>query len=364
MEHHALAFLEDARHWGWPPLHFLNNLAYPMREGGEFPLNLIMHGVIESNRLQGGFMDEFWEALSKCHPTIEKNVAYLKSRARSIEPAKTMNYIMKGVGSAPIDHSPLDRLAGRVLKHLIIPFMQVPDNRQYALAPETIAALQSKGCGPLTDAFFDKSTPTFLKEELLKFLLRRRDGAVCLVTGCRFKFQDEPGNDGVDPEVVYLIPDVFGKKREYMEFLERFVSPAIYHTVQLHIRGPGNAILLQKHARLAFEDFVWGIELREAADQKELSWFWLHEDLRQLGKDGSCNGSTSDLINLQHVRHGDRLWFGCGTDGAKLRYGPTPSADRLVQQLRVEANYSAFPTPMLRHDEFVSILTAKLLLLV
>jgi hypothetical protein len=59
-----------------------------------------------------------------------------------------------------------------------------------------------------------------------------------------------------------------------MEFLEMFVCPAIYQTVQLHIRGPGNAILLQKHARMSFEDFAWGIELKEEVGKHVCALFF------------------------------------------------------------------------------------------
>ena len=73
MEMHALAILEAAESWDWP---FTYRVQGSGERSGKFKVitpKLLSGFISESQVLGGTLLDQFWAAVSECHPRLAEN---------------------------------------------------------------------------------------------------------------------------------------------------------------------------------------------------------------------------------------------------------------------------------------------------
>ncbi|KAF8330339.1 uncharacterized protein EI90DRAFT_3124372 [Cantharellus anzutake] len=358
MDRHALAVMEVAESWDWPP-------TYRIRASGDRDFKAVtprlMSGFIaESQALGGTLVDQFWIVVGKCHPRLEENIKILRHTEFS-SPLHSETLLFKGVNREAVNFSPIFQMGAELFAHLCVALsvMNLRSRKSGSGTPFSVNDFIAKDTDELLQMAASEGLGT-RKRAALGALIFKRDGQSCPLTGLPFAFDPE---DGVKPHLAHIIPYLVHNKPETIKCIAMLAGTAICDLVLEQLNGPGNLMLIQSDAHAAYGDIRWGIEARN--ENGMFKYIYRRVPYK-----------TAKGPGIIRLRDGDQIVFGGGPEAARLGPGPNPllcnvqlavartvrmsGAADIIAQMIDDGDDSDFPHVYIASPAFCDILTAQL----
>jgi len=127
MDKHALALLDAANSWSWPPTSRIQQSgAISTRSKFKAVTPKLLAGFLSESVKQGGtLLDQFWFIVGGCHPKLEENIQKLRLTEFS-SPNQTELKLFEGLDRDAIDFDPIFALAAELFTHLGVACMRSP----------------------------------------------------------------------------------------------------------------------------------------------------------------------------------------------------------------------------------------------
>ncbi|KAF8071555.1 hypothetical protein FPV67DRAFT_1667049 [Lyophyllum atratum] len=360
MDRHALAILEVAEAWNWPAPSCMET-PEDHSQAHEFKTvcrKLLSCFVMESHRLRGTLLEQFWNAVERCHPQFSENVQRLRTADYSCV-GQTEQTLFDGVESATVEFTPVFELAADVFTHVGLAFVN-SENRQiwrFFSPPTGTNARDDPG----------KEPHHTQSQESLKLSALKRDGTSCPLTKMAFF-----GMEGVDPILMHVIPDSVRSKPDTLKYIAVLGGRVARDKVLEFANTIDNVWAMEANVAAAHRLCKWGIEACCNTDDPSRKHGKVEYVLRTFSFDSEQNiGST-------RLRDGDEIRFGDGPEGPLLRCGPHPllcnvrlavgralytsGAAEFITRLMEDADESNRQCDVLKDRDFENVLDAKLLI--
>ncbi|KAH9979799.1 hypothetical protein BJV74DRAFT_887877 [Russula compacta] len=134
MDQHALAVLEQENLLNWPTT---RRIPESGKQGGilaSITPKLLYYLILESQRLGGGVLDQFWNQLGSCNPKLKENIENL--REKNFESSQlTVEMLSRGPNPKEVDYGPVLKMAAEYFTHHGAAFMN-PGGRRSGTGTE------------------------------------------------------------------------------------------------------------------------------------------------------------------------------------------------------------------------------------
>ncbi|KAF8071563.1 hypothetical protein FPV67DRAFT_881722 [Lyophyllum atratum] len=360
MDRHALAILEVAESWTWPAPSCMET-PEDHSQAHEFKTvcrKLLSCSVMESHRLGGNLLEQFWNAVERCHPRFSENVQELRTAEYS-SVGQTEQTLFDGVASTTADFTPVFELAADLFTHVGLAFVN-SENRQ-------IWRFLSPPLGTNARDDSGKEPHRTQSQESLKLLALKRDGASCPLTEMAFF-----GIDCVEPILMHVIPDSVRSKPDTLKYIAVLGGKVARDKVLEFANTIDNVWASEATVAAAHRLCKWGIEACSNADDPSRSHAKVKYVLRTFSFD------SEQKVGSTLLRDGDEIQFGDGPEGHELHYGPHPllcnvrlavgralytsGAADFITRLMEDADESNRQCDVLKDKDFEYVLDAKLLI--
>ncbi|KAF8330338.1 uncharacterized protein EI90DRAFT_2922141 [Cantharellus anzutake] len=319
MDRHALAVMEAAESWDWPPTYRIRASG---DRGSEFKAimpRLLSGFVAESQALGGTLVDRFWVVVGKCHPRLEENIKILR-HAEFSSPLHSETVLFEGVDRETINFSPIFQMGAELFTHLCVAFMSPGSRKSGSGTPF-----------PVND-LIEKDT-----DELLQMAASEGRG-----TGKQAALE--------------ALPDT-------IKCIAMLAGTAVRDLVLEQLDDLGNLIHVESNAHAAYDDIYWGIEARN--ENGKIKYIYRRVPYE-----------TEEGPGIIRLRDGDQIVFGGGPEAARLGPGPNPllcnlrlavarvlrmsGAADIIAQMIDDGDDTDFPHVYIASPAFCDILTAQL----